>query len=278
MALKTKNTSSSLNTSVNRESGSQETTSPIEVLPSPTDVGEVQTLAYELSKTYRNYVDHYRQSRKLTPPEADTELQKDIGNLSMDDTGLSRAFADWPPQESSWFQLEMLAEKDPSAMVQTWRNINQAALDQLHTGHSAALAVAPVGGDTPWERAQFLALRASMIYEWQPRGGIELTLIDIMAQAQTCYLRWLRVMLEATAQQAEHTKSIYSKKAVTEPPRLTDAQAVEQAAAMVDRFNRLYLRTLRQLRDLRRYAPTVMIQNADQVNIGGQQIDTSLSG
>jgi hypothetical protein len=32
-------------------------------------------------------------------------------------------------------------------------------------------------------------------------------------------------------------------------------------------------RTLRALRDLRRYAPTVMIQSAGQVNIGGQQVN-----
>ena len=30
---------------------------------------------------------------------------------------------------------------------------------------------------------------------------------------------------------------------------------------------------LRALRDLRRYAPTVMIQNAGQVNIGSQQVN-----
>jgi hypothetical protein len=48
---------------------------------------------------------------------------------------------------------------------------------------------------------------------------------------------------------------------------------MEQAAAMADRFNRLALRTLRQLRDLRRYAPQVTIQSAAQVNIGGQQVN-----
>ncbi len=44
---------------------------------------------------------------------------------------------------------------------------------------------------------------------------------------------------------------------------------------MVDRFNRLFLRTLRALRDLRRYAPAVTIQNAGQVNIGAQQVNAA---
>ncbi len=44
---------------------------------------------------------------------------------------------------------------------------------------------------------------------------------------------------------------------------------------MADRFNRLFLRTLRALRDLRRYAPSVTVQHAGQVNIGGQQVNVA---
>ena len=42
---------------------------------------------------------------------------------------------------------------------------------------------------------------------------------------------------------------------------------------MVGRFNQLFLRTLRALRDLRRYATAVTIQKAGQVNIGAQQVN-----
>jgi hypothetical protein len=38
-----------------------------------------------------------------------------------------------------------------------------------------------------------------------------------------------------------------------------EAEALEQALRMAEQWNRIFLRTLR---DLRRYAPTVMIQNA----------------
>ena len=47
-------------------------------------------------------------------------------------------------------------------------------------------------------------------------------------------------------------------------------EATEQPAGMVDRFNRLFLRTLRALRDLRGYASSMTVQHAGQVNIGGQ--------
>jgi hypothetical protein len=60
-----------------------------------------------------------------------------------------------------------------------------------------------------------------------------------------------------------------------DPPRVSEAQAIEQTATMIDRFNKILLRTLRALRDLRRYAPAVVIQNAGQVNVGGQQVNVA---
>jgi hypothetical protein len=42
---------------------------------------------------------------------------------------------------------------------------------------------------------------------------------------------------------------------------------------MADCFNRLFMRTLRSLRDLRRYSPSVHIESAGQVNIGQQQVN-----
>lgn len=60
-----------------------------------------------------------------------------------------------------------------------------------------------------------------------------------------------------------------------QPPRLGTAEALEQSAAMADRFNRLFLRTLRALRDLRRYAGPVIVQRAAQVNVGAQQVNVA---
>jgi hypothetical protein len=59
------------------------------------------------------------------------------------------------------------------------------------------------------------------------------------------------------------------------PPRVAKADATEQAAAMVDRFHRIMMRTLRALRDLRRYSSKVVVQNAAQVNIGDKQINVT---
>jgi hypothetical protein len=63
-----------------------------------------------------------------------------------------------------------------------------------------------------------------------------------------------------------------------EPPRLSDAEAVEQAATMVDRFSRIFLRTLRALCNLRKATPAVVVQNAGQVNVGHQQVNVADTG
>ncbi len=47
---------------------------------------------------------------------------------------------------------------------------------------------------------------------------------------------------------------------------------------MVDRYQRMFMRSLRALRDLRRYTPRIMIHNQGQVNIGQQQVNQVEAG
>lgn len=57
-------------------------------------------------------------------------------------------------------------------------------------------------------------------------------------------------------------------------PYQSEADAVDQAHRLADGYNTQFLRVLRQLRDLRHYTP-VAIQNAQQVNVGNQQLNVS---
>jgi hypothetical protein len=155
-----------------------------------------------------------------------------------------------PPEETSWFNLHQLSNHDPELAVQRWEEMKLAALDELQAGHRAAVALEN-GHSTAWKRAQFLALRHELMQEWEPRNGIERQLIDTMAEARTVVLLWSSWLT----------------------PGMLGDEAIEQAAAMVDRFNRIFLRTLRALRDLRRLPPAVVVANADQVNVGGQQVN-----
>lgn len=63
----------------------------------------------------------------------------------------------------------------------------------------------------------------------------------------------------------------YKERGKWTPQRVEDQVAVDSAAAMVDRFNQLFLQTLGSPRGLRRY--TVVVQNACQLNIGVQQVN-----
>jgi hypothetical protein len=44
---------------------------------------------------------------------------------------------------------------------------------------------------------------------------------------------------------------------------------------MVNRWNRMFLRNLRALRDMRRYMPPVVVNNPGQVNIAQQQVNVT---
>jgi hypothetical protein len=177
-----------------------------------------------------------------------------------------------PPDQVGWFDLADLAERDSESAARCWQALYQLALDELIGGHRAAAAVG-AKDETPWQRARFLALRASLAHEWEPRTGIEWTLIDMMAQAATLQEQWLSRLIAAIETQDRYAGSQYSARGRKEPARLSDAQMTQQCAEMSDRFSRVYLRGLRQLRDLRRYTPALRIETAHQVNVSEQQIN-----
>ncbi|MBA3767320.1 MAG: hypothetical protein H0W99_10095 [Acidobacteria bacterium] len=137
--------------------------------------------------------------------------------------------------------------------------------------------------------ACFFGLRESFIAEWQPRGGVELSLIDMLAQAFLQYQYWVKQSVLRTETRAREEHPEYSKWKANKKesgwlhgywdiPYVHEQAAVEHAAQMADRWNRIYMRTLRNLRDLRRYSVPVTINNPQQVNIaadGGQQVNVS---
>ncbi len=230
---------------------------------------EVLSVARELARGYATLVESYRESWGITHAEADAKA-RDVG----DGAWVERYLTD-PPDQIDWWGLSTLVERDPDKGYAAWERVKQEARRELASGHRAARALEWNG--TPWERARFLALREAFITEWRPRGGLEATLVDTLAQAHSAYLFWLeRLHLQATSEaQVEDHK--LKAEGYWQPPRLGVAESMEQAAAMVDRFNRLFLRTLRALRDLRRYARPVIVQQAGQVNVGAQQVNVATS-
>ncbi len=230
---------------------------------------EAGALAYLMAQSYKRYVDFYRTAYGVSVADADAKGQELLLPREGEYDSQMRHGA---PQDADWDDLQYLTTNDPEAAAQRWREIKQAARAELASGHRAAEVMEGYRSHL-WGRAQFLAIRTSFIEEWKPAGGIELMLIDTMAQAYSTYLMWMDNLASYAGLDIDRRRWKHEKDGEIEAPRVSSYEAIEQAAAMADRFNRLFLRTLRQLRDLRRYTQPVTIQSAGQVNIGSQQVN-----
>jgi hypothetical protein len=179
------------------------------------------------------------------------------------------------PDEVSWFDLDTLAQKNEQLALERWDQIKEAARNEVRSGHRSARAIQDGGG--PWERARFLAIRAELTKGLQPRNGAEQLLVDQLAQWQILLWRWQESLSTWTTY-----ASIGPRRAKKGEPyetlRISEAEALERAAAKVERLHRLYLRTSKALLDQRRPCPRVAVQHAEQVNIGPVKISMDNSG
>jgi len=240
----------------------EQTIAPI---PIAADRDETLSVARELARGYAALVESYRRSWEIPQAEADAKARE-----TGDGDWVEKYLTD-PPDQLAWWGLSLLVERSPDQGYAAWERVKREARQELATGHRAARALEWDG--TPWERARFLALREAFRAEWRPGGGLEATLVDTLAQAHSTYLFWLeRLHVQATGEAKVEDHKLRTE-GYWQPPRVRTAEAMEQAAAMADRFNRLFLRTLRALRDLRRYAGPVIVQQAGQVNVGAQQVN-----
>jgi hypothetical protein len=200
-----------------------------------------------------------------------------------------------PVEIVSWYAMNKLCGSSPQTAEALWKLLKEEARNEFESGHRAAEVFEPVHWlRDAWQRARYLAIRDSFIEQWQPQGGIDLAMIDMLTQSFYLYLYWteqsvLRAQTEMRAdppewvlarRQREHEfpRDRSGMKGNWEPAYASEQEAVEHAAQMADRYGRAFQRTLRAMRDLRRYAAPVTINNPQQVNIaadGGQQVNLS---
>ncbi|HEV2122263.1 MAG TPA: hypothetical protein VGW38_05770 [Chloroflexota bacterium] len=221
-----------------------------------------------MAAAYREMTAIYRDRMRLSQEEAfervtGTDADRMRDHLLHDE-----------PEQIMWPGIQRLTDVDPIAAQQVWERLKRTASDELTSGHRAA-AVLDYDG-LPWDRARFLAIRQAFSEEWQPQGGIELALLDTLAQSHSQYLWWLERLHLMSILECQLDDPKLRRQGYWQPPRVDGAQAIAEAGAMVERFNRLFLRTLRALRDLRRYTPpSVVVQQAGQVNVGQQQVNVT---
>ncbi len=190
-------------------------------------------------------------------------------------------------------QLLQLHSDCPLMAENLWEGIKREAQREFESGHRAAAVFEPADYmEDAWNIASYLGLRESLCEEWRPQGGIELTMIDAIAQAWLQLQFWTKESVKrAKTKPREEDFAFHKWKEMQRDPKVKQWQnghwdipdeleqnAVQQAAQMADRWQRMYFRAIRSLRDWRRYTPQVTINNPNQVNIatdGGQQVNVS---
>jgi len=178
------------------------------------------------------------------------------------------------PKEITWAHITAVAEANTDDALTLWARIREAADDELESGKRGAKVA---GSDTqPYDLAQYLAIRDSFADQWQPQGGIESALIDMLTMAFSLQLYWSTIAHERVIRTHDEQREPVKRFQTSgwKSPYQSEADAIDQAHQLADGYNRQFLRVLRQLRDLRRYSP-VVIQNAQQVNVGNRQLNVS---
>lgn len=182
------------------------------------------------------------------------------------------------PEEIEWGHILAVGEINQEDSYKLWSRVRENAADELESGRRTAKVVGVE--KEPFEMAQFLAIRDAFADEWQPRGGIESAMIDMMTVAFSLQIYWATIAHQRAVKiHNEQRKELnrYENKGWKSPYQY-EAEAVEQAHRLADSYNRQFLRVLRQLRDLRRYSPVIIQNNGGQVNIAEQQMNAQKNG
>lgn len=181
------------------------------------------------------------------------------------------------PADLSWDTISAAWARDEAAGRALWEQVKQAARDELAAGKMGAEAVEGYHA-RPFARAAYLAVWAALADGLQPRNGMERLLIDGMAEAWTMHLRWLARHAQTDSLEAYRVERDARQRGEWQPPRLGDAEAVDRAALLADRFQRQFLRLMRAYRDQRRLLGAVVVAAGGQLNVAEQQVNIAGDG
>ncbi len=224
---------------------------------------EAETIGQIMGRNYRQSIESFRRELKLPIEAAQARAEALRSPTEENLERIERKTCD----QLTWYDFEAVERHQEGQAADLWQQVLQVARQELEIGEGAADAVI-AGLGTPMQRARFRVLQEALAREWQPKTGIEWSLIGQMAQTQTLFERWLSI---STARNAREYLELSEWQERFEAPRVSEQEAQEHAAAMADRFHRMFQRTLRALLSTRRLP--VVVQNAGQVNIGEKQVN-----
>ena len=230
------------------------------------ELAESLSIVREMANAYIGAIEFY----KTEPGGSMTHQEAIEKQLSMNQWRRDHIEA-LQPETVSWARIAAVAEVSMTDAVSLWARVREAAERELESGRRAAKVTGD--NDDAYALAQFLAIRDSFADQWQPSGGIESAMIDMLTIAFSLQMYWSTIAHQrATNRHNTQKEEIEKFESIGwKSPFQSEADAMDQAHRLADGYNRQFLRVLRQLRDLRRYAPVVIQNNGGQVNVGGAQ-------
>jgi hypothetical protein len=169
------------------------------------------------------------------------------------------------PEQLRWHNLADAELDGEGASQVLWEHIKERAREELRSGTLAAIVVAE--NQSPITHARFLARREVLIEEWQPRGGQEMQMVETLAQLQTLQDHWMQICVQRTLFDAQDESYRIKTDGKWKMVPIGKDALMEQAHEMLSRVNAMSLRTVRALRDLRRYSSQIIINNPQTVNV-----------
>jgi hypothetical protein len=242
-------------------------------LPSPADAhDETGPLAAELARAYRRMASWYHGELELSGPEADQRARGQDWTPEEVAADLER-IRERPPDQLSWMALERLVERDPETMLTVWSQVKATARKELASGWRTAGALDWDG--SPWQRARFLAIRASLGGDTPSQTGVEAALVDMAAEAFSVWLEETEHAHILSSGEVDRERLERERHGGMAPPRLMMADAIAQATDRSERAHQRFLRTVKMLTELRRTSQPLYVAHAGQVNVGQQQVNLS---
>jgi len=214
-------------------------------------------------------------------PRTDTEQEKV-------DRELSQSLS-WDVDNLSWYEIDRLFRANPDLAEQVWDEVKDAAARDFKSGHFAAeLFERTDWQKNVWKRAHFVAVFQMMVESYKPRDAIEHQMVEMAAVEYFLWRHWTGEHLQRATSEPrqesydyrewrEKEKQVWCRHngeerpiegqwiaGAWEMPYQGEADAVEQAAELADRFRRAYLASVRGLRDWRRYPVIVQKDETHQ--------------
>src|SRR5262249_32474524 len=151
-----------------------------------------------------------------------------------------------------------LEDAEPGSFATLWEKLKEYAKDELESGMRAATVAVGIY-HLPLDKARFIVLREKYIREWEPRNVLESQMIDAICQAQTIREYWLTLATGRVAVECEQERYYVMNRGQRSERYIDGSQSAREAQEQAERWDRVYIRSIRALRDLRRYTAPVIV-------------------